>query len=349
MHLVPPAITMQRNLATCRPRRERNLPPPCITKAIGKAVTNRVPSLNRLRAFESAARLGSFAAAAVELNVTPAAVSQKVRALEEGLGFRLFRRHANNLELTDQGRAYQPGLRDAFAAIGRLTDQVRAMRAGPVLTVGVAPALALHWLIPRLPDFNQLHADTEVRIATGGLMNPMRDDWTCTVRRGEGNWAGYAAEELFPSTLVAVCAPRVAKPLGRMQDLRQATSIVVTHLREQWQWWSTAMGNKAPVHCAREISFGSSSMAVQAALDGAGVVVAQIHYVSDALAARRLIAPFGIPAARYESWYLAYRPVQAQEPALAWFRDWLHRESARQMQLCAKLGWHPQSGNAPDR
>jgi len=302
-------------------------------------VARRPPSLNRLRAFESAARLGSFAAAAAELNVTPAAVSQKVRSLEEGLGFKLFRRHANNLELTDQGRAYQPGLQDAFEAIARLTEQVRAMRAGPVLTVGVAPALALHWLIPRLPGFNKLHTDTEVRIATGGLMNPLRDDWTCTVRRGEGNWPGYEAEQLFPSTLIAVCTPQVARQLRRLQDLRKVTGIVVAHLAEQWTWWSGAMGSKSLARCGSEVSFGSSSMAVQAALDGVGVAVAQVHYVSDALAARRLVAPFGIPAQRYESWYLAFRPIRSQEPALAWFRDWLHGESARQMQLCAKLGW----------
>lgn len=302
-------------------------------------MARRPLSLNRLRAFEAAARLGSFAAAAAELNVTPAAVSQKVRSLEEGLGFKLFRRHANNLELTEQGRAYQPGLQDAFESINRLTDQVRAMRAGPVLTVGVAPALALHWLIPRLPGFNKLHADTEVRIATGGLMNPLRDDWTCTVRRGEGHWPGYEAEELFPSTLVAVCTPQVARQLRRLQDLRKVTGIVVAHLAEQWTWWSGATGSKSLVRCGSEVSFGSSSMAVQAALDGVGVAVAQIHYVSDALAARRLVAPFGIPAQRYESWYLAHRPIRSQEPALGWFRDWLRSESARQMQLCAKLGW----------
>lgn len=302
-------------------------------------MARRPPSLNRLRAFESAARLGSFAAAAAELNVTPAAVSQKVRSLEEGLGFKLFRRHANNLELTEQGRAYQPGLHDAFEAIARLTDQVRAMRAGPVLTVGVAPALALHWLIPRLPGFNQLHADTEVRIATGGLMNPLRDDWTCTIRRGEGNWLGYEAEELFPSTLVAVCTPQIARQLRRVQDLRKVSGIVVAHLREQWTWWSNAVSGKSPARCGTEVSFGSSSMAVQAAMDGVGVAIAQIHYVSDALAARRLVAPFGIPAQRYESWYLAFRPIRSQDPALAWFRDWLRDEAAHQMRLCAELGW----------
>ena len=109
-----------------------------------------MPSLNALRAFEVAGRLGSFKAAADELKVTQTAVSHMVRLLEKHLGFALFFRHANRLELTDQGRAFQPGLTDAFDAIARLSEQVASMQAGPVLTVGVAPTFALHWLIFRV-------------------------------------------------------------------------------------------------------------------------------------------------------------------------------------------------------
>src|SRR5258708_7234345 len=155
--------------------------------------------LNGLRAFEAAARYCSFTLAAKDLHVTQAAVSQQVRLLEERLGFTLFRRHANGLELTDRGRAFQPGLTDAFATIERLTDQVAAMRSGPVLTVGVAPAFALHWLIPRLAGFNRNHPEVEVRMATGGARLPLRDDWTCSVRRGAGGgWPGYIAGGLVP-------------------------------------------------------------------------------------------------------------------------------------------------------
>lgn len=294
-------------------------------------MANHLPSLNRLRAFEAAARLGSFAAAAIELNVTPAAISQKVRLLEDGLGFALFKRHPNGLELTDQGRAYQPGLQNAFEAIVRLTNEVRAMRAGPVLTVGVAPALAMHWLIPRLATFNRDHPDIEVRIATGGLMNPLRDDWTCTVRRGNGDWPGYAAEELFASTLVVVCTHSLAKQLYKPRDLRKVPAIVVEHLRNQWDWWFKAAGVK-PAGTLQEVSFGSSAMAVQAALDGVGVLVAQLPYISDALASGRLVAPFGVLRKRYESWYLAFRPVRAEDAALGAFREWLRGEALRQKQ-----------------
>lgn len=288
------------------------------------------PFLNGLRAFEAAARHGSFKAAAGELHVTPAAISQSVRLLERRLGYALFQRHANGLDLTEQGRALQPGLTDAFAAIGRLVEQVSTMRAGPMLTVGVAPAFALHWLIPRLAHFNLDHPEVEVRIATGGLMNPLRNDWTCTIRRGDGDWPGYSAKELFASTLVPVCTPTLAKGLRKPQDLRKATLIVVTHLREQWAWWFKAAGLRSPIKPKNEVRFESSSMAMQAVLDGVGVAVAQLPYVSDALKSGRLIAPFHSTHKRYESWYLAYRPAQAQNTALKIFRDWLVGEANAQ-------------------
>jgi len=288
--------------------------------------------LNGLRAFEAAARHGSFTLAAKELHVTQAAVSQQVRLLEGRLGFDLFRRHANGLELTDQGRAFQPGLTDAFDTIERLTDQVAAMRSGPVLTVGVAPAFALHWLIPRLAAFNREHPEVEVRMATGGAKLPLRDDWTCSVRRGVGDWPGYIAEELFPATLVPVCTPAIAKGLREPRDLSSATLIVVSHLRAQWNWWFEAAGLSAPVQAAAEVSFENSAMAIKAVLDGVGVAVAQLPYVSDALIAGRLVAPFPIVRRKYESWYLAYRPIRQEDPALLIFREWLHSEAEPQRQ-----------------
>lgn len=288
-----------------------------------------LPSLNQLRAFEAAARLGSFAAAGAELHVTPSAISQQIRLLEAQLGISLFRRLANGLELTEQARAYQPGLYSAFEAIGRLTAEVQAMRDTPVLTVGVAPALAMQWLIPRLTGFYEAHPKVEIRIATGGLMTPMRDDWTCTIRRGTGKWAGYVAQELFPSTLVAVCTGGLARRLHKSADLRKVPHIIVAHLRDQWRWWFDAV-RAEPVAGLREAVFGSSVMALQAALNGVGVLVTQLPYVADALEAGRLVAPLGVPAVRYEGWYLAYRAAHAEDPVLRTFQDWLHRECVPQ-------------------
>jgi DNA-binding transcriptional LysR family regulator len=293
-------------------------------------VARGVAYLNGLRAFEAAARLGSFTLAAKELHVTQAAVSQQVRLLEKRLGFALFHRRANELELTDQGRAFQPGLSAAFEGIDRLTEQVGAMRSGPVLVAGIAPAFALNWLIPRLPSFSRKHPEVEFRMSTGGKRLPLNDDWTCSVRRGIGDWPGYIAEELFPATLLPVCTPEIAKGLRHPRDLHRATLIVVAHLREQWKWWFDAAGLYPPVQPAGEVVFDSSPMAIKAVLDGAGVAVAQLPYVSDALASGRLITPFPIVRKKYESWYLAYRPARKDDPALRAFRHWLHGEAAQQ-------------------
>src|ERR1700731_1915395 len=111
-------------------------------------MARQLPPLNGLRAFEAAGRHGSFTAAAPGPNGPQNGVSRMVRVLEGRLGFSLFRRHANALELSLQGRALLSGLTDSFDSIARLTEQVATMRAGPVLTLGVPPALAVSWLIP---------------------------------------------------------------------------------------------------------------------------------------------------------------------------------------------------------
>ncbi len=174
-------------------------------------------------------------------------------------------------------------------------------------------------------------------MATGGARVPLRDDWTCSVRRGEGSWPGYLAEELFPVPLVPVCTPGIAKRLRRPADLRNATLIVVAHLRAQWAWWFEAAGLSARIQPAGEVVFESSAMAIKAVLDGVGVAVAQLPYVSDELASGRLVSPFPIVRQRFESWYLAYRPIRQNDPALMLFRDWLHGEAKLQRQQYERL------------
>jgi len=308
-------------------------------------MARRLPSLNGLRAFEAAGRHGSFTTAAQELNVTQTAVSRMVRLLEERLGFALFRRHANALELTAQGHAFLSGLTDSFDSIARLTDQVAAMRSGPVLTVGVGPTLAVNWLIPRLISFYRSHPDVEVLMATGGATRPVRDDWTCTIRRDSDAWPSYIAEPLFPSALVPVCTPVIASGLRHPSDLLKATLIFVTHMPNEWPCWFKAAGLRFPAHPAGEVLFDGNAMAMQAVLDGVGIAVEQLAYVSDALVAGRLVAPFPIVAHKGETWFLEYRSVRREDLALLAFRDWLHGQAERQRGAEAEL----LSRSAPQR
>lgn len=281
----------------------------------------RLPSLNGLRAFEAAARHGSFTGAGSELGVSQAAVSRLVRLLEARLGVSLFERRPNGLVLTGQGRAFQPGLTAAFDGIARLAEQVTATRDDRVLTVGVGPTFAIRWLIPRLRDFHRAHPGIEVRLTTGGAVVALRDDWTCGVQLGDGDWPGYVAEPLFSAEMFPVCTPAVARRLRRPADLAGATLLDVSHSSEDWTQWLAAAGVDI---ATRGPSFGTYAMALQAALDGVGVAIGLRPYVVDDLAAKRLVQPFRLTVPKRRAWYIAYRRERAEEAGLVAFRSWLH-------------------------
>jgi DNA-binding transcriptional LysR family regulator len=182
----------------------------------------RLPSLNGIKAFEAAARTGSFAAAAAELHVSAAAISRLVHLLEARLGIALFDRRANRLVATAAGRAHQAGLTPLLDALAALTEQVAAPAGPRALTIGVGPTFAIRWLIPRLAGFRRLEPEIEVRFATGGRAVPFADGWTCGIALGDGTWPGLACEPLFAADLLPVCAPALAAAPARFR----ATSSV---------------------------------------------------------------------------------------------------------------------------
>jgi LysR family transcriptional regulator of beta-lactamase len=173
---------------------------------------------------------------------------------------------------------------------------------------------------------------------------PIREDWTCTIRRDTEPWPGYIAEGMFPSTLLPVCTPGVAAALRRPSDLRNATLIFVSHLPNHWSCWFEAAGLGLPARRAGEVVFDSNAMAMQAALDGVGVAIEQVAFVSDALVAGRLVAPFPIIAYNDETWFFEYRPVRRDEPALLALRDWLHGEAEQLRKMEAELLGRSQRG-----
>lgn len=283
----------------------------------------RLPFLNGVKAFEAAARCGSFARAADELHVSPAAVSRMVHLLEERLGLALFERKANRLVPTAAGRTYQAGLSQLFDQLAVLTAQVTAMAAPYVLTVGVGPTFAVRWLIPRLADFQRQKPEVEVRFVTGGSTVPLNDDWTCGIRLGEGAWPGFTAERLFAANLIPVCAPALAKRLLTPGDLREATLLRVAHAEDDWRRWLKAAGVSGVR--ARGPEFEYYGQALQAAADGVGVAMGIRPYLDDDLAAGRLVAPFATSAPKGEEWFLVYREARRNEPAFTAFRDWMLR------------------------
>lgn len=287
----------------------------------------KLPFLNGIRAFESAARAGSFAKAADELHVTPAAISRMVQLLEQRLGLALFERQANRLVLTAAGRTYQAGLTQLFDQLASLTAQVTALAGARALTVGVGPTFATRWLIPRLLDFQKREPEIEVRFATGGATVPYNDDWTCGIRLGDGHWPGFVSELLFAAELTPVCAPAMAKRLRAPDDLRNATLLRVNHAADDWpRWFKAAELSKLR---ARGPQFEYYGQAQQAAADGLGVAMGISPYVDDDLKAGRLVAPFAQSVSKGEQWYLVYREARRDEAAFAAFRAWLTRAAKR--------------------
>ena len=290
----------------------------------------RLLFLNGIKAFEAAARSGSFAGAGAELNVSAAAVSRLVHLLEQRLGVALFERKANRLALTAAGRAYQSGLTPIFDALASLTAQVTAPSGQRVLTIGVGPTFAMRWLIPRLADFRKAEPDIDVRIATGGAATPepIGEDWSCGIKLGHGDWPDLVAEPLFAADLIPVCAPRLALQFKRAGDLRGPSLLRVAHSPGDWPSWLKAAGIARV--SARGPEFQFYGQALQAAVDGVGVAMGIRPYIDDDLAAGRLVAPFSLSVPKGMRWYLVYRGFRTEQRDFAAFRRWIIRAAAGQ-------------------
>ncbi|MBI3504048.1 MAG: LysR family transcriptional regulator [Proteobacteria bacterium] len=281
----------------------------------------RLPFLNGMRAFEAAARLGGFAAAATELGVTAAAVSRLVRLLELRMGTTLFERSANRLTLSPAGRTYRDGLGPILDRLAALTEQVAARDDSRTLTVGVGSTFAIRWLIPRLAAFRRHAPDIEVRLATGGFTVPYRDDWTCGISLGTGDRPGFVATRLFDAGLLPVCAPGF-KPRPRTPaELSGKTLLRIAQAPEDWPHWLEAAG--ASRVRATGPTFDNYGLAIQAASDGVGIAVGIRPYVDDEIAAGRLVALFPLTVPMGRSWYLYHLPGREQEAPFATFAKWI--------------------------
>jgi len=292
------------------------------------------PPLNALRAFESAGRHLSFTKAAAELNVTPAAISHQVKALEELLEVPLFRRLTRALRLTDAGQAALPTLSQGFDKLAQGVAQMRAHCESGVLTISVSPSFGAMWLVPRLEHFRSRHPDIEIRIdGTDRLVDLARDDADVAVRYGPGGYNGVRVDYLFSQVNTPVCSPALLNgehPLNQPDDLRHHTLLHVDwkDAEASWRMWLLAAGLH-DIDPTRGPRFTMENMAVQAALDGHGVALIGDILVADDLAAGRLVRPFdpSLSTPLKFSYYLLSAKDSAEQPKIAAFRDWLLEEA----------------------
>lgn len=290
-------------------------------------MSRKLPSLTALRAFEAAARQGSFAKAADELHVTAAAVSQQIKQLEDYLGVNLFRR-GKTLALSETAATALPQVTEAFDQLERAVARLRAGQEQGPLVVSAPPVFAARWLVPRLEDFQARHPDVELRLlATRRLVDFALEDVDLAIRFGPGPYPGLHVEHLMPETIVAVAAPALAADIAQAADLPRCTLLedewhTGSGVFPDWESWLSALGvtADAPLRIRR---FSDVSLAIHAALAGLGVTLAWRSLVADDLAAGRLIHLLDHSVPSSMGFHLVAPANRLGLGKVAAFRDWL--------------------------
>jgi LysR family glycine cleavage system transcriptional activator len=291
-----------------------------------------LPPLSALRAFEAVARHVSFTRAAAELNVTPGAVSQQIRSLEQTLGEILFLRTRRSVALTEAATRMLPDIQAGFEALQRATRGRKTIPGEGTLTISVAPSFASKWLLPRLPDFSDRHPEIDLRIsATVALADFRRDNVDLAIRLGRGDYPELHAEPLFAEAVAPLCSPDLLNSKGRLRrpdDLKRYrllhdTSIPGESEQGAWERWLKLAG-ATQVAAQRGTRFSLAELALQAAIDGAGVVMGRMVLAQRDLAAGRLVKPFKAVLPLDVSYFLVRAKSSARRHEIQCFREWLY-------------------------
>ncbi len=302
-------------------------------------MVRQIYPLNALRAFEASARHLSFVKAAEELHVTPAAVSHQVKKLEDYLGVQLFRRLPRGLLLADAGQILLSELREVFLRLDKAMERVLESRSRGALTISVAPVFAVKWLLPRLQKFDNLHPDIDVRMSSSlELIDFQRDAFDAAIRLGRGQYPGLTAKILFDESITPMCSPRLLEgrhPLKGPDDLRRHVllhddSMAFDPEAPNWETWLEVAGTKR-VDASRGPHFGQPDHALQAAMDGAGVVLGWRSLAANDIAAGRLAVPFDLALPLGSAFYLVYPEAYADRQKVKAFRNWLLEETRSEL------------------
>lgn len=285
----------------------------------------RLPPLPAVRCFDAVARHLSVRRAAAELCVTPGAVSQQLRKLEDFLGCHLLERLPRGLALTPAGRDYHAVVGTALARIAQAGAALP--RAGArVVRVSCTPGFAAQWLVPRLQPPPAALDGLDLQLnSTDRLVDLVADGVHFAVRHGVGPWPGLRSEVLLADELIAVCSPRLVAPRSSacLADLQGALLLHDGHRRD-WPLWCQAHG--AAVDARQGLVFVESNGALEAALAGRGFALVRRSLVARELATRALVGLQAPPLATPLAYHLVYPPSTAQDPALRRVRDWFHAQ-----------------------
>jgi LysR family glycine cleavage system transcriptional activator len=316
---------------------------------------DRLPPLNALRAFEAAARHRSFKRAAEELFVTPAAISQQVKSLEEYLGVELFRRLTRAIELTPAAEAMLPKLREGFDCFATGLAHARRAEERGRIAVEAPPNFAARWLMPRLRSFTTSYPQYDLRLigTLRAIDNPDDDsppdpgradaEARVAVRYGKGEYPGSVVDLLFTPSYVPVCSPKLlgrGPPLRKPSDLRNHTLIhddssPGDEERPGWEEWLAIAGAKG-VDGTRGPRFSNASLVHEAAIDGVGVALALRPLVDSDIEEGRLVVPIERAVPTDFAYYLVTPEALIAHPVASTFRRWLTAQAEGQSRRRAR-------------
>lgn len=304
---------------------------------------SRRPPLIALSYFEVAARTKSFAVAAKELNVTPAAISHQVKALEEHLGVDLFVRHHRRVSLTPAARVALPELQEGFETLGRAVDKIRAYgEERLIVTVCAEPLFATKWIVPRLHRFYARCPEAEVRLQASlntvdrsrqdnfGVAELKRAGVDVSVRLGYGHYADIEPQRLMGLELVPIGTESLAAKADVVDHIsRRPLLCDSTHTRFDepcgWKAWFRQQGHEAVT--LRELRFGNGLLALEAALAGQGILLGSRDLHQAELSAGKLVVATERPLHCEQAYYVVSAGTGLERPIARQFREWLLDEA----------------------
>lgn len=296
-----------------------------------------LPPLNSLRAFEATARHMSFSRAADELNVTPAALSHQVAGLEAFLGERLFNRSSRTISLTPAGDLLYPGLNAAFAQIRQSVERVMETGDGQILVVSAPPGFTAKWLVPRLYRFLELHPDLDVRVSASLTLASFSGDGVdVAIRNARPPFPGLWARKFLEIETLPVVSPRLIEQYGPLEtpdDLGRFPIIHDDSLGRMfglptWMDWLRA-ASAEHVDLSRGLHFSSADHAIEAALEGAGVLLGVRSLSIDDVRLGRLAFPFSLSLPSERAFYIVCPTGHETRPKIAAFCAWILDEAAK--------------------
>jgi LysR family glycine cleavage system transcriptional activator len=282
--------------------------------------------LNALRTFEAVASRLSFAKGAEALNVSPAAVSSQVRALEQRLGLSLFHRHGRQISLTEAGRMLLPGVQRGLAELNQAVQVVSQDSSEGVLNISMMPSFLQKWLMPRLSGFYKDDPDIDLRINVDNTkVNFDQSDMHAAVRLGPGKWPGLKSVKLMDDWILPVCSRRLLKKIGPLKSVTQLQQHDLLFAPSPgWDPWFRKYGESG--RDTRWTLLNDSLSILMAAEQSEGIALSRWTLVSRDIKARRLVRPIDTAVKSDWSHYFVAPPHYFDLPKVAAFRDWLMKQ-----------------------